>query len=252
MAQVGALLDVNESALRKRGRQASGARLPNWAMMFVLLIVLALSVLALYLFSPGWFNLNRTLPVGLRSQRLANYAADPFTLAQLPLNERILEEALVDRADSVGAIGQLATLIEPLGSPVPSITPPFGATQVTPLASPTRSTPTLVPARPTATRTLSATLTPSATRTPTMLSTITKTATRLPTNTPQIYRPSPTSVTIHTPTRPAAPTATYAAPTHTAVSVPPTAIPPPTSTPIPPPPPVPTQPAYPPPGTAYP
>ncbi len=256
------VLGEKRGAHRKTRRKRRFVWLPNWIMLFVLLIGLGLAVLALYLFSPDWLNLERPLPVGMRSPLRANYAADPFTREQPPVGAHILAEALVDRSGvgETGPTGPLATLAERLESPVPSVTPPFGSTPavvqtVVPSGTPTEAT---------ATRTAQVTNTPTATRTVIATVTVTRTVTPTATNTAVIYQPSPTSGTIHKPTSivpTTAPTATGAAP---ATRVPPTAtaVPPATSTPVPPttvpptavPPTAvpPTQPAYPPPGTAYP
>ena len=234
--------------------------LPNWGILSTLLICVGLAVLALYLFSPNWFILDRLLPVGLRSPLQADYSVDPFTMAQPPVDDRIIADVLVDQRTTgeQDPVEMLATLVEPLRSPVPSITPGVDSTPGIVVTSTPSAAPTEVPP-PTATRTAAA-----ATATPTMTRTVTATRTASATAIP--YQPSPTSGTIHTPTRilptattrPAS-TATRAATATTAVTA--TAVPtsvPPTKTPLPPatatprPPATATHQPYPPPGNSTP
>ena len=90
---------------------------PNWELVSILLTCVGLAVLALYLFSPDWFVLDRLLPVGLRSPLQADYSADPFSMAQPPVDDRIIADVLADQraTQAQDPAEQLATLVAPLG-----------------------------------------------------------------------------------------------------------------------------------------
>lgn len=205
-----------------------------WGMMFALVLIGGLVAIALTLFATDWLESNRLLSVSLHSPMQADYSADPRAFLVPAFDINLVGEVIREQAPVPGDPGAdpLATVVVVLQTPVPTVTPQFGATNAPLQPTPTQPLPptaTLgVGETPLPTLTFTATFTVTWTLSPTQP--VAATATQQPpaaTQRPPTNTPRPATAT----SAPPSPTV----PIPTATHVPPTATPvPPTQTPIPP------------------
>jgi hypothetical protein len=213
-------------------------RLPFWLLLVLILLAGGLLLWGLLQFFPGLSDL-RALPFAFRSPLQADYSADLRGNLIVPVSLNLLADVLYDEPGGSGG-ARLATIMNNLNTPVPTITSQFAASAqpspalATAQASPTQSASPSAAAQQTETPLATASLTPTVMRSATPWPIATRSPAPGATLQPVIF-PSATTLPptepLPSPTQSPSPTA-----------VPPTSIPP-TEAP----------PAYPPPGaTAYP
>ena len=179
---------------------ASRSNLPRESSTRAWLLLLA-GLVILSLLALGWLLLYGSLPpltrlqVRLHSNLAANYGVDPAAAGLIPLDVRIIEEALKDEA----MFGTPVAIQRILLNPVPSVTPGPGTVFPTPTVPTATPVPPTDTPRPTSTRRATSTRAPTAT--PTVRGTL---VTRTPTTTRTATPGTPTPTSIFTPIGPTA------------------------------------------------
>jgi hypothetical protein len=176
-----------------------------WGRLLIALLLLSMLILAGLLFSLR-LRLPSQIPLGLHSALLSDYSADPRGTRVAPVSLDVITDTISDQASTATpAPGSAATVIGGLQTPVPTVTPPPGATAIPITSLPPTGAATDIPGLP-----------PTAigpTNTPVVIGTPTGTqapATSAPTATVRATRTSiaPTSTLPPTDTRPPPPTDT--------------------------------------------